>query len=59
MAKCDAEVIDTFVWECECCDAKAAYKEWSCGALSRDWIVWKEACPDCDRAPEPISCPNR
>jgi len=34
---CNASRTGTKTWKCRCCDARADYEYWSCGAVTRGW----------------------
>jgi hypothetical protein len=56
---CNARRTGTKTWNCRCCDARADYEYWACGAVTREWVVWREPCARCDDAPRARPCPNR
>lgn len=56
---CNARRTSTEPWRCRCCGAEARYGYWSCGAVTREWIVRRDPCPRCDDAPRTRPCPNR
>lgn len=56
---CNARRTGTRTWTCSCCGARAEYEYWSCGAITREWAVWRDPCRHCDDAPRTRPCPNR
>lgn len=50
---CNARRTGTKIWTCRCCDARADYEYWACGAVTREWWSGARPAPAATTRPEP------